>query len=127
MATSKAADEAQSNYGIDFVIVHKGDAAKFERLVVALAEVGISSQVRNGEDQTLLVFTRVANKERLYGEVYRSRSVPMLQALQAATDQRTGSRTGSTVCGPPSPKKSSNMLKPVKTSIPPNDSALSTS
>lgn len=48
-------------------------AAQFEKLVKALANVGLATEVRNGEKQSLLVFVKVASEEHLFGEVYRSR------------------------------------------------------
>ena len=47
--------------------------AKFEELVRALSSVGLATEVRNGEDNSVLVFCRVASKDHLFGEVYRSR------------------------------------------------------
>ena len=39
----------------------------------ALANVGLATEVRNGEKHSLLIFVRVASEEHLFGEVYRSR------------------------------------------------------
>ena len=47
--------------------------AAFEKLVQALASVGLDSEVRPGNEPSLLLFTRVASDEHLFGEVYRSR------------------------------------------------------
>lgn len=48
-------------------------AAQFEKLCQALANVGLQTEARNGENQSLLLFVRVASDEHLFGEVYRSR------------------------------------------------------
>jgi len=47
--------------------------ANFEKLVQALASVGLATEVRNGGKHSLLVFVKVASEEYLFGEVYRSR------------------------------------------------------
>jgi hypothetical protein len=46
---------------------------KFEKLVEALASVGMQTEVRNGDAQSVLLFVRVDSEEHLFGEVYRSR------------------------------------------------------
>lgn len=45
----------------------------FQKLIEALAQVGLATEVRNGESHSLLVFVKVASDEHLFGEVYRSR------------------------------------------------------
>lgn len=52
----------------------KEDARRgFEKLVQSLAKVGLSTEVRNGEKCSLLVFVRIASDERLQTAVYRAR------------------------------------------------------
>lgn len=46
---------------------------QFAKLVQTLANVGLATEVRNGENQSVLVFIKVASEEHLFGEVYRSR------------------------------------------------------
>lgn len=48
-------------------------AAQFEKLCQALANVGLQTEARNGDNHSLLLFVRVASDEHLFGEVYRSR------------------------------------------------------
>ena len=48
--------------------------SQFEKLVQALASVGLETEVRPGEDHSLLVFVKATSQDHLYGEVYRSRS-----------------------------------------------------
>lgn len=48
---------------------------EFEKLVQALAKVGLATEVRMGDKHSLLVFVKVGSEEHLYGEVYRSRYV----------------------------------------------------
>jgi hypothetical protein len=47
--------------------------AQLEKLCEALANVGLQTEVRNGESHSVLIFVRVASDEHLFGEVYRSR------------------------------------------------------
>lgn len=44
-------------------------------LLEALARVGLAIEVRNGDNQSLLVFVKAASDERLSHEVYRTRLV----------------------------------------------------
>ena len=48
-------------------------AAQFEKLCYALANVGLQTEARNGDNHSVLLFARVASDEHLFGEVYRSR------------------------------------------------------
>jgi hypothetical protein len=48
-------------------------ATAFQNLVQLLARVGLVTEVRNGENCSLLVFVKVASDERLNNAVYRSR------------------------------------------------------
>lgn len=81
MASPKPKSPAlQSNFGVDYVIsfryadTDKEEAtAKFNKLVEQLSSVGLATEVRAGEDHSLLVFVKVASEEHLFGEVYRSR------------------------------------------------------
>jgi anoctamin-10 len=58
----------------DTVLSDKSKAiSKFQDLIRALVDVGLETEVRNGEDSTLLVFIRAAD-ENIFGDVvYRSR------------------------------------------------------
>jgi anoctamin-10 len=47
--------------------------AQFEKLCEALSNVGLQTEVRNGDAHSVLLFVRVASDEHLHGEVYRSR------------------------------------------------------
>lgn len=48
-------------------------AAGFEKLVQALATVGLAIEVRNGDNCSVLVFVKVGSDKRLNNEIYRSR------------------------------------------------------
>jgi anoctamin-10 len=47
--------------------------AQFDKLCEALSNVGLQTEVRNGDAHSVLLFVRVASDEHLHGEVYRSR------------------------------------------------------
>jgi hypothetical protein len=55
--------------------IAKTEAAKqFKKLIRALANAGLQTEVRNGDESSLLVFVRAAD-EKIFGDVvYRSRS-----------------------------------------------------
>ncbi|PSN67457.1 DUF590-domain-containing protein [Corynespora cassiicola Philippines] len=81
----------QSNMDVDYVISYsfaKTDKAtaiaKFEKLVEALASVGLQTEVRNGGAGSVLLFLRVASDEHLFGEVYRSRVRDWIHGVRAA-------------------------------------------
>lgn len=57
-------------------VLDKSEAQQgLERLLQALAQVGLAIEVRNGENCSLLIFVKVASDKRLSHEVYRSRLV----------------------------------------------------
>lgn len=58
----------------------KAEAAEnFNRLIQALANVGLATKVRMGDKHSLLVFIKEISDAHLYGEVYRSRYVRHLK------------------------------------------------
>jgi hypothetical protein len=81
--------------------IDKGKAeAQFEKLIQLLVGVGLAVGVRDGDDCSLLVFTKIASERRLLGEVYRSRSVPMHELIAQSrafhNSRLAESRTGCT-------------------------------
>lgn len=69
-----------TNFGVDFVVVFRFATTdkpkaeeRFHQLIRSLATVGLATEVRNGEDHSLLVFVKVASEAHLYAEIYRSR------------------------------------------------------
>lgn len=48
-------------------------STRFEKLITALSKVGIESEVRNGNEGTVLVLARASNEKVLGTVVYRSR------------------------------------------------------
>ncbi|CAO2658253.1 Nn.00g059760.m01.CDS01 [Neocucurbitaria sp. VM-36] len=95
MAKSQA---LQSNLDVDYVISYrfaKTDKAKaiaqFEKLCEALSNVGLQTEVRNGDSHSVLLFVRVASDEHLFGEVYRSRQALPVHSV-GTTTANTGGR-----------------------------------
>lgn len=98
MASHQAADNAlHSNFDVDYVISYrftdigmllpfpfepsprqrsadKSEAiANFQKLIRALAGVGLETEVRNGDNCSVLVFVKAASEKRFNNVVYRSR------------------------------------------------------
>lgn len=64
----------------DYVIVYrfadtgKSEATRtFRNLVGRLASLGLTTEVRNGDNHSVLIFAKMASDKHLYGEIYRSR------------------------------------------------------
>jgi hypothetical protein len=56
--------------------IAKSEAAEqFKKLIRALANAGLQTEVRNGDGSSLLVFVRAADEKIFADVVYRSRSV----------------------------------------------------
>ncbi|TKA63927.1 hypothetical protein B0A55_10307, partial [Friedmanniomyces simplex] len=90
----------QSNLGVDYVIVYRfatTDKTKaenrFEELVHRLASVGLATEVRNGENHSLLIFCRVASEKHMFGEVYRSRVKDWIHGVRSAEPSRDTQQT----------------------------------
>ncbi|KAK3073613.1 hypothetical protein LTR53_004623 [Teratosphaeriaceae sp. CCFEE 6253] len=83
-----------SNLGVDYVIVYRFATdqtkaeAQFEELVYRLASVGLATEVRNGENHSLLIFCRVASEKHMFGEVYRSRVKDWIHGARSAEPGR---------------------------------------
>jgi anoctamin-10 len=48
-------------------------ATQLQKLIEALDQVGMRTEVRDGTEGKLLVFVKVRSTQKLVGEVYRSR------------------------------------------------------
>ena len=48
---------------------------QFEKLVHALDRVGLRVEVRNGRNNSVLVFVRIKSQRKFMAEIYRSRFV----------------------------------------------------
>ncbi|KAI1143179.1 DUF590-domain-containing protein [Hypoxylon sp. FL0543] len=71
--------ELKTNMNVDYVIQYQipGDRAEadagFTQLIEALTRVGLATEVRNGNDSSLLIFVKVASEKHLTNHIYRER------------------------------------------------------
>lgn len=84
MAFNPAPKAVQENHHVDYVIrFNYGDIdtpeaiKKFEVLLLELSEVGLQTEVRQGDENSLFVFVRAASKKKLKRAVYQSRYVAL--------------------------------------------------
>jgi anoctamin-10 len=73
---------------IDGRIDKQKASERFSELLRRLASVGLASEVRNGENHSLLVFVRVASEQHMFGEVYRSRVKDWIHGVRPAEPTR---------------------------------------
>ncbi|KAL8944025.1 MAG: hypothetical protein Q9216_000734 [Gyalolechia sp. 2 TL-2023] len=80
-----------SNFDVDYVITYRfTDTAAVEArdgfisLMQVLARVGLATEIRNGDNCSLLVFVKVGSQKRFAGEVYRSRVKDWLHGVRPA-------------------------------------------
>lgn len=102
MATKKSLYEPatvhtklQSNFDVDYVIDYRfattdpnTASSRFQKLIEALSEVGLSAEVRNGDNCGVLIFVRIANERHLEAEVHRSRVQDWLYGVRTAAPER---------------------------------------
>ncbi|KAF2274077.1 DUF590-domain-containing protein [Westerdykella ornata] len=82
----------QTNMDVDYVISYRfaktADKSvaisQFEKLVEALASVGLQTSVRDGDNDSVLVFVKAVSDEHLFGEVYRSRVRDWIHGVRTA-------------------------------------------
>lgn len=79
----------QDNFKVDYVIVFRvpsdekqAGAAQFQKLIRALAETGLTTEVRRGDETSLLVFVRAADEQAFAEVVYRSRIKDWLHGIR---------------------------------------------
>ncbi|KAL8956741.1 MAG: hypothetical protein Q9193_005814 [Seirophora villosa] len=84
-----------SNFGVDYVITYRfADTSDIEArdcftsLMQALSRAGLATEVRNGDNCSLLVFVKVGSEKRFAQEVYRSRVKDWLHGVRAAEPAR---------------------------------------
>ncbi|KAL8790484.1 MAG: hypothetical protein Q9213_000636 [Squamulea squamosa] len=80
-----------SNFDVDYVISYRFTDTNnteaqdgFSALMQALARVGLATEVRNGDNCSLLVFVKVGSNKRFAHEVYRTRVKDWLHGVRAA-------------------------------------------
>jgi len=92
MAKSQALNH---NMGVEYVLIYRYSATdktksitNFESLVHKLARAGLATEVRNGEDHSLLVFIKVASDEHMFAEIYRSRVRDWIHGVRSSEPAR---------------------------------------
>ncbi|KAL9090085.1 MAG: hypothetical protein Q9159_002150 [Coniocarpon cinnabarinum] len=90
-----------SNMDVDYVVTYRfSDSDKeqaisqYDKLVQALAGVGLSTEVRNGENHSLLIFVRPESEQNLFAEVYRSRTKDWLHGVRSAAPEKESEISG---------------------------------
>ncbi|KAG5797720.1 hypothetical protein H9Q69_003241 [Fusarium xylarioides] len=89
---SQSDDESQtSNFGVDFVIHYKVPPSEraeaeagFVQLIQALTTVGLATEVRHGDNNSLLVFVKVASPDLFAKQVYRARLADWLHGVRVS-------------------------------------------
>ncbi|PIA98488.1 hypotheticalsprotein [Cercospora beticola] len=86
MAKSQALN---TNMGVDFIISYRFEpsekskaAAGFEKLCEKLSAVGLATEARNGDKNSVLLFVQVASEDHMFAEVYRSRVKDWIHGVQ---------------------------------------------
>ncbi|KAG9244541.1 plasma membrane stress response protein-like protein [Calycina marina] len=93
--TQTSKDVLNNNFEVDYVIDYrfattgKVEAeAKFIKLIKALHQVGLSTEVRNSDNCAVLIFVKVASDNHLKAEVYRSRVQDWLYGVRATAPEK---------------------------------------
>ncbi|KAM0343998.1 hypothetical protein ACHAPU_008056 [Fusarium lateritium] len=89
---AQSGDETQtSNFGVDFVIHYKVPQSEraeaeagFVELIRALTAVGLATEVRHGDNDSLLVFVKVASPDLFAKQVYRARLADWLHGVRVS-------------------------------------------
>ncbi|KAI8632158.1 DUF590-domain-containing protein [Xylariaceae sp. FL1651] len=90
--------ELKTNMNVDYVIHYKiaSDKAQaeagFTQLIEALTKVGLASEVRNGDESSVLVFVKVASNEYLASQIYRERVQDWLYGVRATAPEKNISK-----------------------------------
>ncbi|KAF4457012.1 hypothetical protein F53441_1027 [Fusarium austroafricanum] len=88
----QSGDKSQaSNFGVDFVIRYKVPPSElaeaeagFVQLIQALTTVGLATEVRHGDSDSLLVFVKVASPDLFAKQVYRARLADWLHGVRVS-------------------------------------------
>ncbi|KAI9731101.1 MAG: hypothetical protein M1818_007958 [Claussenomyces sp. TS43310] len=80
-----------SDFDVDYVIDYRFATtqqakaeAQFSKLIQSLYDVGLKTEVRNGDNCTVLVFVRVASDRHLNSQAYRARVQDWLYGVRSA-------------------------------------------
>ncbi|CAK4035004.1 related to IST2 [Lecanosticta acicola] len=92
MAKSQA---LHTNMGVDYVIVFRFPpedkikaASNFEKLCQKLSSAGLATEARNGENNSVLLFVKVASDEHMHAEIYRSRVKDWIHGVRSGEPPR---------------------------------------
>ncbi|RAL60302.1 hypothetical protein DID88_000078 [Monilinia fructigena] len=84
-----------TNYEVDFVIDYRFATTnkvqaeeQFVKLIEALNDVGLMTEVRHGDNCALLIFIKTASSRHLRSEVYRSRVQDWLYGVRTAAPEK---------------------------------------
>lgn len=86
--------ELKTNMDVDYVIHYKipNDGAEaeagFVQLVEALTRVGLASEVRSGDESSVLVFVKVASERYLSNQIYRERVQDWLYGVRITAPEK---------------------------------------
>ncbi|KAH6895860.1 calcium-activated chloride channel-domain-containing protein [Thelonectria olida] len=85
----------EGNFGVDFVIHYKippteraQAEAGFVQLIEAVTAVGLATEVRHGEKDSLLIFVKVASSDLFAQQVYRARLQDWLSGVRASAPDK---------------------------------------
>ncbi|PBP15808.1 DUF590-domain-containing protein [Diplocarpon rosae] len=91
----KVGSALHTNFDVDYVIVYRFATtstahaeAQFVKLVQALNDVGLATEVRNGDNCALLIFVKVAAEQQLRTEVFRSRLQDWLYGVRTVAPEK---------------------------------------
>ncbi|TVY40027.1 Uncharacterized protein LSUB1_G004062 [Lachnellula subtilissima] len=84
-----------TNFDVDYVIDYRfattsktAAETQFIKLIEALHNVGLATEVRNGDNCALLIFIKVASERHLKAEVYRSRVQDWLYGVRTVAPKK---------------------------------------
>ncbi|KAI3322206.1 DUF590-domain-containing protein [Xylariaceae sp. AK1471] len=86
--------ELKTNMNVDYVIHYKIPSEKaeaeagFTQLIEALTKVGLASEVRHGDESSVLVFVKVASNQYLASQIYRERVQDWLYGVRPSAPEK---------------------------------------
>ncbi|PSS02106.1 calcium-activated chloride channel-domain-containing protein [Coniella lustricola] len=89
--------ELNTNFNVDYVVHYrippggKNEAkaeAAFVQLIEALAKVGLATEVRRGDDTSLLIFVKIASENLLKQQIYRYRVQDWLYGVRTSAPSK---------------------------------------
>lgn len=84
-----------SYFSVDYVVHYKIPSesraeaeANFTELIEALTKIGLATEVRNGNDSSLLIFIKVASEKYLATQIYRERVQDWLYGVRTTSPEK---------------------------------------